>query len=71
MVCGRPIFYQEVAIGQYLGVGGMTLIAELAPIMKGFVMLQIVTFKSFVIDLFFLMLFPISGVGYATMVVTL
>ena len=71
MVCGIPIFYQEVAIGQYLGVGGMTLIAELAPIMKGFVMLQIVTFKSFVIDLFFLMLFPISGVGYATMVVTL
>ena len=71
MVCGIPIFYQEVAIGQYLGVGGMTLIAELAPIMKGFVMLQIVTFKSFVIDLFFLMLFPISGVGYATMVLTL
>ncbi|XP_046448540.1 sodium- and chloride-dependent GABA transporter 1-like [Daphnia pulex] len=35
VVCGIPIFYQEVAIGQYLGVGGMTLIAELAPIMKG------------------------------------
>lgn len=33
--CGIPIFYQEVAIGQYLGVGGMTLIAELVPIMKG------------------------------------
>ncbi|XP_046641611.1 sodium- and chloride-dependent GABA transporter 1-like [Daphnia pulicaria] len=33
--CGIPIFYQEVAIGQYLGVGGMTLVAELAPIMKG------------------------------------
>jgi len=33
--CGIPIFYQEVAIGQYLGVGGMTLIGELAPIMKG------------------------------------
>jgi len=33
--CGIPVFYQEVAIGQYLGVGGMTLIGELAPIMKG------------------------------------
>lgn len=33
--CGIPVFYQEVAIGQYLGVGGMTLIAQLAPIMKG------------------------------------
>ena len=34
--CGIPVFYQEVAIGQYLGVGGMTLIAQLAPIMKGY-----------------------------------
>lgn len=33
--CGIPIFFQEVALGQYLGVGGMTLIGQLVPIMKG------------------------------------
>ena len=33
--CGIPIFFQEVAIGQYLGSGGMTLVAQLCPIMKG------------------------------------
>jgi solute carrier family 6 (neurotransmitter transporter, GABA) member 1 len=33
--CGIPIFFQEVALGQYLGAGGMTFIGELVPIMKG------------------------------------
>eukprot|EP00096_Caligus_rogercresseyi_P010579 TRINITY_DN3906_c0_g1_i1.p1 TRINITY_DN3906_c0_g1~~TRINITY_DN3906_c0_g1_i1.p1 ORF type:complete len:673 (+),score=124.55 TRINITY_DN3906_c0_g1_i1:229-2247(+) len=33
--CGVPIFFQEVAIGQYLGSGGMTLVAQLCPILKG------------------------------------
>merc|ERR1712136_381146 len=34
-ICGIPIFFQEVAIGQYLGSGGMTLVAQLCPIMGG------------------------------------
>ena len=33
--CGIPIFFQEVAIGQYLGSGGMTLVAQLCPLLKG------------------------------------
>merc|ERR1711863_31641 len=33
--CGIPVFFQEVAIGQYLGSGGMTLVAQLCPILKG------------------------------------
>lgn len=33
--CGVPIFFQEVAIGQYLGSGGMTLVGQLAPILQG------------------------------------
>ncbi len=33
--CGVPIFFQEVAIGQYLGSGGMTLVAQLCPMLKG------------------------------------
>lgn len=33
--CGVPIFFQEVAIGQYLGSGGMTLVSQLCPILKG------------------------------------
>ena len=33
--CGIPIFFQEVAIGQYLGSGGMTLVAQLCPLFKG------------------------------------
>ena len=32
--CGIPIFFQEVAIGQYLGSGGMTLVAQLCPMLK-------------------------------------
>ena len=35
LFCGVPIFLQEVAIGQYLGVGGMTMIAKICPILKG------------------------------------
>ena len=33
--CGVPIFFQEVAMGQYLGSGGMTLVSQLCPILKG------------------------------------
>ncbi|XP_049808868.1 sodium- and chloride-dependent GABA transporter 1-like [Schistocerca nitens] len=33
--CGMPIFFQEVAIGQYLGAGGMTLVGQLVPILQG------------------------------------
>ncbi|CAB4065603.1 SLC6A1 [Lepeophtheirus salmonis] len=33
--CGIPIFLMEVAIGQYLGAGGMTTIGQICPIMKG------------------------------------
>lgn len=33
--CGIPIFFQEVAIGQYLGSGGMTLVSQLCPMLKG------------------------------------
>ena len=33
--CGIPIFLLEVAIGQYLGSGGMTAISQLVPILKG------------------------------------
>jgi len=33
--CGIPIFFQEVAMGQYLGSGGMTLVAQICPMLKG------------------------------------
>jgi len=33
--CGVPIFFQEVAMGQYLGSGGMTLVSQLCPMLKG------------------------------------
>ncbi|KAK6637313.1 hypothetical protein RUM44_007728 [Polyplax serrata] len=33
--CGIPIFFQEVAIGQYLGCGGMTLIGNICPLLQG------------------------------------
>jgi len=33
--CGIPIFFQEVAIGQYLGSGGMTLVGKICPILSG------------------------------------
>jgi len=34
-VCGIPLFFLEVSIGQYLGVGGMSVVGQLAPIFKG------------------------------------
>lgn len=33
--CGIPIFFQEVAAGQYLGSGGSTLVGQFVPILKG------------------------------------
>ncbi|XP_047346351.1 sodium- and chloride-dependent creatine transporter 1-like isoform X3 [Vespa velutina] len=35
LFCGIPIFFQEVAIGQYLGAGGMTLVSQLCPLLQG------------------------------------
>lgn len=35
LFCGIPIFYQEVAIGQYVGQGGMTLTGQLCPLARG------------------------------------
>lgn len=35
ILCGIPLFFQEVAIGQYLGSGGMTFVGQLVPILKG------------------------------------
>ena len=35
LFCGIPVFLLEVAIGQYLGAGGMTTIAQICPILKG------------------------------------
>lgn len=37
--CGIPIFFQEVAIGQYLGSSGMTLVGKLCPILSGEIIL--------------------------------
>ena len=33
--CGIPIFFQEVATGQYLGSGGLTMIGQLVPMLQG------------------------------------
>lgn len=33
--CGIPVFLLEVSLGQYLGAGGMTTIAQICPILKG------------------------------------
>ncbi|XP_065209333.1 sodium- and chloride-dependent GABA transporter 1-like isoform X2 [Planococcus citri] len=35
LFCGIPMFFQEVAIGQYLGSGGMTFVGKLCPIFAG------------------------------------
>ena len=35
LFCGIPVFLLEVSIGQYLGAGGMTTIAQICPILKG------------------------------------
>ena len=34
IVCGIPLFFLEVSVGQYLGVGGMSVVGQLAPILK-------------------------------------
>jgi len=33
--CGIPLFFLEVSVGQYLGVGGMSVVGQLCPIFKG------------------------------------
>ena len=35
LFCGIPVFLQEVAIGQYLGAGGMTIVGKICPLLKG------------------------------------
>jgi len=34
-VCGIPLFFLEVSVGQYVGKGGMSVVGQLAPIFKG------------------------------------
>ena len=34
-LCGIPMFVLEVAVGQYLGEGGMTLVGRLCPLLGG------------------------------------
>ena len=76
LFCGVPIFLQEVAIGQYLGAGGMTMIAKICPILKG---KKSLTFLILYIKILLPTLFsPKSrffilsiGVGIATMVMVL
>ena len=34
LICGIPMFFLEVSVGQYLGVGGMSVVGQLAPIFK-------------------------------------
>ena len=76
LFCGVPIFLQEVAIGQYLGAGGMTMIAKICPILKGknssikimsknhlFLFLEILSNYTYH--------FSFIGVGIATMVMVL
>lgn len=43
--CGIPIFFQEVAIGQYLGAGGMTLVGQLCPLLQGTFLLLLIETK--------------------------
>ncbi|XP_018324481.1 sodium- and chloride-dependent GABA transporter 1 [Agrilus planipennis] len=35
ITCGIPLFFQEIAVGQYLGSGGLTFVGQLAPLFKG------------------------------------
>ena len=35
ITCGLPLFLLEVSVGQYLGVGGMSVVGQLCPIFKG------------------------------------
>ena len=70
-LCGVPIFFQEVAIGQYLGSGGMTLVAQLCPILKGkyhFVIINVWYFlKKSTTTIQYWDIPTILGVGIATM----
>lgn len=50
--CGIPIFFQEVAIGQYLGAGGMTLVGQLCPLLQGILKIKY-SFLSFFSFLFY------------------
>ena len=34
--CGIPVFFQEVAAGQYLGTGGCTFVGQLVPLFQAF-----------------------------------
>ena len=34
LTCGIPLFFLEVSLGQYLGVGGMNVVGQLCPIFK-------------------------------------
>ena len=45
LVCGVPLFFLEVSVGQYLGVGGMSVVGQLAPIFKVFFR-WIITWKN-------------------------
>ena len=55
--CGIPIFFQEVALGQYLGAGGMTFIGEIVPIMKGNVVVVACVFLLFLFLFCFVLVF--------------
>ena len=75
-LCGIPIFFQEVAIGQYLGSGGMTLVAQLCPILKGkfhLVSESMTVLSKYIYDrrigtnIQNVKIFYILGVGIATM----
>lgn len=71
LFCGIPIFFQEVAIGQYLGAGGMTLVGQLCPLLQG-ILPEYSSFEQkdetryiyiYIINSL------VSGVGYATMTI--
>ena len=34
LICGIPIFFLLVSVGQYLGDGGMSVVGQMAPIFK-------------------------------------
>ena len=48
LICGIPMFFLEVSVGQYLGVGGMSVVGQLAPIFKVIVNIQLI-FINFVL----------------------
>lgn len=69
LFCGIPIFFQEVAIGQYLGAGGMSLVGQLCPLLQGKHRYIPLTqdFNSRIQDDKLIIAF--AGVGYATMTI--